>query len=196
MIYLRELQTTQPSELPHRHRARKKFGGILWKIAKTRPGLLFAIASLAVIGMAWAFVKLAFASGGGYVLALLRDAGHAAGDGSLPGAAGGAAAGGTSGGDKGPANSGYQHLPPLEPGQYRSFSDDGIVYTYTPNPNSPSGVRIVGFGPSNTTWWDNFVAHLPSTPLPAGGSIAAGKFAVMNDAGTRAHPGYYPQGRR
>jgi hypothetical protein len=124
---------------------RARIGTILRNTVKIRQGLVFAIAATVVFGVVWVAVKLAIASGSGLILALLRDAGHQVGAGGLPGA-GGAAGAGASGSELPP-------LEPLKPGQYRTFSDDGMTWTYTPDPSYAGGYQITGQGPGPPLTW-------------------------------------------
>jgi hypothetical protein len=94
MIQVRELPGQSPA-LALLRRVSKALGAHLQSTAKTRPGLLLVIAALGVSGIAWAIMKVAFVSGGGILLTLLRDAGHQVGAGGLPGALGGGLTGGS-----------------------------------------------------------------------------------------------------
>jgi hypothetical protein len=95
MIQVRELPGQSPA-LALLCRVSKALGGLLQSTAKTRPGLLVVIAALGVSGIAWAIMKVAFVSGGGILLTLLRDAEHQVGGGGLIGALGGGLMGGNS----------------------------------------------------------------------------------------------------
>ena len=173
MIQAQESSAIQSTTLARLRRTGERLAAILWHAVKTRRGLWVGLAAASALGVATAIVKVMFAASGGIILALLRDAGHQVGGGGLWGALGAAAGGAWNWAfppDPPPTNWSQR---PLQPGQHRVFTDDGFVYTYTPNPNSPSGYRITGEGPSS--WWNK---HDVLFALPTGGgSIATGRLA-------------------
>ena len=87
MVHALESIGQSPASSRLRQSARP-LGAILLKTGKTRTVWLCAFAALGVWGLAWAVVKLMFASGDGTMVWLLRDAGHQVGSGGLGGALG------------------------------------------------------------------------------------------------------------